>query len=163
MECKQFLVVVAKKILERSPLKSSLVRNLSDLDSQLMCSKPDQCLLDLRKVLDILTIAGRLSDSRRECVLAEYTEMLEEFKHELCLFEKSVNRLDEFFRELLSFYPSYKELWETTKLLLVLSHGQASVERWFSVNCQIFVENFKGLRIFCSVSYVTWWKGQVAF
>lgn len=154
MECKQFLAAVTKKILERSPLKSSMVRNLSSLDPRLMCSKPDQCLVGIRKVLDVLTMAGRLSDCQRVCVLAEYTELLQEFKHELRMFERSISRLDEFFRDLLCSNPSYKELWNAVRLLLVLSHGQATVERGFSVNRQISVENLKGLsyisqRIIC--------------
>lgn len=62
MECKQFLAAVTKKILELSPLKSSMVRNLSSLDPRLMCSKLDQCLVGIRKVLDVLNMAGRLSD-----------------------------------------------------------------------------------------------------
>lgn len=99
-------------------------------------------------------MAGRLSDSQREGVLAEYTELLQESKHELRLFERSVSRLDEFFRDLLGFNASYKELWKAVRLLLVLSHGQATVERGFSINRQISVENLKGLsyvsqRIIC--------------
>ncbi|KAM7293628.1 uncharacterized protein ISCGN_023236 [Ixodes scapularis] len=62
MECKQFRAAVTKKILEQSPLKSSMVRNLSSLDPRLMSSKPDQCLVGIRKVLDVLAVAGRLSD-----------------------------------------------------------------------------------------------------
>lgn len=145
---------MTKKILERSPLKSSMVRNLASLDPWLMCSKPDQCLVGLRKVLDVLTMAGRLSDCQRECVMAEYTELLQEVKHELRLCERSLSRLDEFFHDLLSFNPSYKELWKAVRLLLVLSHGQATVKRGFGVNRQISVENLKGLsyisqRIIC--------------
>ncbi|KAH7985650.1 hypothetical protein HPB49_026321 [Dermacentor silvarum] len=55
-----------------------MVRSLASLDPRLMCSKPDQCLVGLRKVLDVLTVAGRLSDCQRECVMAEYTELLQE-------------------------------------------------------------------------------------
>ena len=36
---------------------------------------------------------------------------------------------------------SYAELREIVKMLLVLSHGQATVERGFSVNKQMEVEN----------------------
>ena len=37
----------------------------------------------------------------------------------------------------------FKRLWEVVKVLLVLSHGQASVERGFSVNKEVEVENQK--------------------
>ena len=34
-----------------------------------------------------------------------------------------------------------KELWKVVKLLLALSHGQATVERGFSSNKEVMVEN----------------------
>ena len=37
----------------------------------------------------------------------------------------------------------YKKLWELVKCLLVLSHGQAGVERGVSVNSEIMAYNFK--------------------
>lgn len=145
MECKQFLVAVVKKVLEKSPLKLLLVRSLSCLDPRLMCSKPDECLTGLRKVVDALITAGRVNDHQRDCALAEYTQLMQEQGHQLRLFEKGLNRLDEFFYELLGTSPSYRELWNVVKLLLVLSHGQATVERGFSVNRQVAVENLQDL------------------
>ncbi|CAN7992633.1 unnamed protein product [Ixodes hexagonus] len=101
-----------------------------------MCAKPDQCVAGLKKVLDALIIAKRFTDHQRDTVLAEYAELLQEQKHKLRLFEKSSDRLDEFFSELMKFSSTCTKLWEVVKLLLVLSHGQATVERGFSVNRQ---------------------------
>ena len=39
---------------------------------------------------------------------------------------------------------AYKNLLEVVKLVLVLSHGQAAVERGFNVNKEAEVENLKG-------------------
>lgn len=39
--------------------------------------------------------------------------------------------------------PEWKKLWNLVKKVLLLSHGQASVERGFSVNREIEVENMK--------------------
>ena len=39
--------------------------------------------------------------------------------------------------------PSYKEVWNIFKIVFVLSHGQASIERGFSVNKHLLVENLK--------------------
>ncbi|XP_029845476.2 uncharacterized protein LOC115328421 [Ixodes scapularis] len=151
MECKQFLIAVTKKVLERSPLKFPVVRGLSSLDPRQMCSRPDEWLPGFRKVLDVLITAGRMTDHQRDTVLAQYTEFLQEQKHHQRLFEKSMNRIDEYFSELMKFNPSYTELCNVVKLLLVLSHGQATVERGFSVNHQVSVENLKDL------SYVSQW------
>lgn len=154
MESKKFLMAVAKKVLEKSPLKFPLVRGLSSLDPRVMCNKPDECIAGLRRVVDTLVTARRVTNNQRDSALAEYTELLQEQGHLLRLFEKGLNRLDEFFYELMGLSSSYVELWNVVKLLLVLSHGQATVERGFSVNRQIAVENLKELsyisqRIIC--------------
>lgn len=145
MECKQFLIYATKKVLERSPLKFAFVRGLSSLDPRQMCTKPDECLPLFRKVLDTLITVGRMADHVRDTVLAEYTELLHEQKHKLRQFDKGTDRLDEFYPDLLKFNSTYSELWSIVKLLLVLSHGQATVERGFSVNRQVCVENLKEL------------------
>lgn len=137
--------MLAKKVLEKSSFKLLLVRSLSCLDPWLMCRKPDECLAGLRKVVDALLTAGRINNYQRDCALAEYTQLLQEQGHQLRLFEKGLNRLDEFFYELIGTNPSYRHLWHVVKLLLVLSHRQATVERGFSVNRQVAVQNLQEL------------------
>lgn len=43
--------------------------------------------------------------------------------------------------ETLGTKPSLSRVWNVVKILLVLSHGQASVERGFSINKELIVEN----------------------
>ncbi|XP_077484032.1 uncharacterized protein LOC144094048 [Amblyomma americanum] len=155
IECKQFLINATKKILDKSPLIYPLVRALS-LDPVRMCSRPDECLTGFRKVFGALIEANRLSEHQRDAVLAEYTELLQEEKHTLGSFEKHSKSLDEFFCNLLKFRSSCSNLWGVVKVLLILSHGQATVERGFSFNCHISIENMKEMsyvwqRIVCDV------------
>ncbi|KAL3225739.1 hypothetical protein MRX96_049147 [Rhipicephalus microplus] len=110
MECKQFLVSTIKKILEKSPLTYHLVRNLSSLDPRQMASKPDDCLPGFRKVLDALIAVGRLGEHECDSVLGEYTELLQENKHNLRQFDKHTLGLDEFYLELLKGDSSYMHL-----------------------------------------------------
>lgn len=154
MQCKQFLLSVTKKILEKSPLRYTLVRGLSSLDPRQMLSKPDECIEGLKKVLDALIVAERMNEHSKDTVLAQFIELLQERKHDLQLFERSSHALDKFFYELLKIGSAYNELWSVVKLLLTLSHGQASVERGFSVNRQVSTENMNELshisqRIIC--------------
>lgn len=97
MECKQFLISATNKILDKSPLRYPLVGAVSSLDPRQMCSKPDECLTGFRKVLDALIGANRLNEQQRDSVLAEYTELLQEEKHSLRLFERHSNDLGAFF------------------------------------------------------------------
>lgn len=90
-------------------------------------------------------LSSQLKDLTKsnETVLAEYTELLQQERNQLRLFQKGLNRLDEFFYQLMGLNSSY--VWNVVKLLLVLSHGQATVERGFSINRQVAVENLADL------------------
>ncbi|KAH8034219.1 hypothetical protein HPB51_021889 [Rhipicephalus microplus] len=77
------------------------------------------------------------------------TQLLQEKKHNLRQFDKHTLGLDEFYLELLKGDLSYMHLWKVIRLLLILNHGQATVERGFGVNRQVSVENLK------DISYVS--------
>lgn len=140
IECKLFLAAVTKKILDWGPLKSSMVRNLSSLDPRPMCSKPDQCVVGLRR-------CGTSWPWQEDWATANKNVYWQNTLN----YRKSLSTC---LRGALAGNPSYKELWKAVRLLLVLSHGQASVEWGFSVHSQTSVENLKGLsyisqRIIC--------------
>ena len=42
---------------------------------------------------------------------------------------------------------SYKKCWKVVKLVFTLSHGQAAVERGFSDNKEVLVENMQELSL----------------
>merc|ERR1711874_542253 len=50
------------------------------------------------------------------------------------VFHKEEYRLDEFYYRLMYNKSQYTHAWEIVRKLLVLSHGQAAVERGFSIN-----------------------------
>ena len=56
-------------------------------------------------------------------------------------FKKCENRLDELFFNSLSDKKEYKELWAVISKMLLISHGQATVERGFSANKQAIEVN----------------------
>jgi len=62
--------------------------------------------------------------------------------HRFADFNPSVDRVHRLFNECMA-GESYKGLFEVVKLLLVLSHGQSTVERGFSINKEMEVENLK--------------------
>ncbi|KFM82820.1 hypothetical protein X975_20301, partial [Stegodyphus mimosarum] len=51
-------------------------------------------------------------------------------------------RLDHFYKDLIN-NSDFKELWNVVKLVLILSHGNATVESGFSVNNDMLVENLQ--------------------
>jgi hypothetical protein len=51
------------------------------------------------------------------------------------------HRLDQFFYSVLGSKPQYAELYKVIKIVLLLSHGNAEVERGFSVNKHLLHDN----------------------
>lgn len=58
-------------------------------------------------------------------------------------FALETERLDTFFHSVMDSNPELKELWQLIQLLLTLSHGQAAVERGFSINSDLLAPNLK--------------------
>lgn len=58
-------------------------------------------------------------------------------------FDYKVDRVDSLLFETMSKNKAFSKIWHVVKMLLVLSHGQASMERGFSINKEIIVENQK--------------------
>ena len=58
-------------------------------------------------------------------------------------FKFGEDRLDASFYDVLNTQKTYEELWTAVKFLLTLFHGQAAVERGFSVNKEALAPNLK--------------------
>ena len=63
----------------------------------------------------------------------------EEFKS----FDFRKDRLDSFLATYFASQNCYSEVWHLCKLIFVLSHGQSSIERGFSVNKELLEDNLQ--------------------
>lgn len=97
----------------------------------------------MKRVLQTLVSANQVKESVCDDVLREYRAFCDcalvtpGFRE----FDPTSDRLDTLFYETSS--TEFRNLWEVVKVLLVMFHGQASVERGFSVNKEVEVENLK--------------------
>jgi len=150
--CCKFLAGMTAKLLERSPLQFSLVRNLNCLSPKKLASSPEKCKANFKKVLEVLLAkkhfeadhcdkAGRQFAMFCDEVVKKEEEMFLSFK-ETKQNVTQADRLDDFYSKFLGMPEEhYSELWDVIKFCLILSHGQATVESGFSVNKQMLVEN----------------------
>ena len=78
-------------------------------------------------------------------MLAEYRKLVSDAKryhlYKFSLFKITTDRLDSFLFEVLQNQNESQQLGITMQLILTLSHGQATVERGFSVNKDILALN----------------------
>ena len=82
-----------------------------------------------------------------DTVLVEYRKLVSDAKRyhldKFSLFKITTDRLDSFLFEVLQNQNESQQLWITMQLILTLPHGQATVERGFSVNKEVLAPNLQ--------------------
>ena len=143
MDCKKFVMTSVEKMLAKSPINYSLVRSLTCLNPNNLANKQDLCRKRFKNVLIRLSEAGKFD--KMDEAAREFNEFLDDVVDEkIDLFEKfdsNNSRLDKFWFKYLNGKDKYKNLWEAVRKCLLLSHGQAEVERGFSINKHTIQDN----------------------
>ena len=137
LQCREILSTLIAKLTAKSPLKYNLVRHMSCLDPEEMINKEiDSNLSSFRHVLNILVSLNRAQINECDEILSIFRDFLECYRHsqEIAAFSKAEGRLDRLYYLLLNGKEKFTKLWRIINVLLLLSHGQATVERGFSVN-----------------------------
>ena len=135
------------KLLEKAPIRYSLVRNLACLGPKQMAKNPSGAIQKMRRVLEGMVSAKHLKEDTCEDILLQFKEFqncsVPESLVEFGELNPAEARLDTTLHKHLFGKPAYRVLWKVLSMLLLLSHGQASVQRGFSVNKQVEVENLQ--------------------
>ena len=133
-------------MLEKCPVSYSIVRHLSCLNPVKMASNKEACSVKFKKVLRLLVNAERVKEEEYDTLLQQFAMFLDSIpvfgSERFANFQSAEDRVDTLFFECMA-NESYKSLFSVVKLILILSHGQATVERGFSVNKEVEVENLK--------------------
>ncbi|KAK6471317.1 hypothetical protein HHUSO_G29675 [Huso huso] len=148
-ECITFLATTSKKLLERSPLMYPAVRLLSSLDPVAMVTEEKSSIFKFEKLLQLLLNAKWCTVPQCDLLLSEYKHFLSQMiQHNKAEFLDFVHNgdscsVDEFLGRFVSGRAEFENLWDLRKCLFTLSHGQAAVEKGYSVNKDMLVENLK--------------------
>ena len=140
-EAQCFVVSTSKKIFDRSPFTCEFVRYCAVVNLVALVScEQKSCQKHLKLLLNELMKQNILSPSECNADVMDFTSFCSnKFKKFRKKFEESKeesNRLNNFFFQNVNIQ-NYKILSFVVKLVLTLSHGQASVERQFNVNNQV--------------------------
>ena len=143
--CKDFLAKTVAKLFDKTPINYRLVRSMSCLDPRLMASEKESCEKKMKRILEILVEARRLKSAECDEVMYQFSQFLD-YCSDNPDFEKfdpnePTSRVDTLLYEHMAGDKQLAKVWQVVKLLLLMSHGQATVERGFSVNKQVAVEN----------------------
>ena len=147
-EAGEFLAGLLTHLLEKSPLKFSIVRSAISINPIQMAndSKQSKCINNFSILLQKLVKYERLLPKSAELAKEQYRKLFEIVdinKNVFQNFDLKSDRLDRFFSDFIGKNNACEEVWKVFKLVFVLSHGQSSIERGFSINKQLLVENLK--------------------
>ena len=130
--------------MEKSPITLLFARCLHCLSPAYLLEQPEICKKFFEKNLEKLVSYKKILAKEADAAKLEYsnflTKIVEDNKNDFAKFNKSSDRVDLFFGKYIN-TSEYEQMWCVFKLLSCLSHGQASVERGFSVNSNLLVEN----------------------
>ncbi|KAL1246699.1 hypothetical protein QQF64_034367 [Cirrhinus molitorella] len=145
--CRDGLVGMVDKLQQKSPLKYILVKNMGFLDPVKMSDENETDLLKgmLRRTLAYLVDHGRVNDQDCDEILLQYAHFIDDVVQKnnstFAEFNPLCDRVDTLLHSCMSKEKEFQKLWKMCRQLLLLSHGQGTVERGFSVNRKIEVEN----------------------
>ncbi|PIK52262.1 Asparagine--tRNA ligase, cytoplasmic [Apostichopus japonicus] len=147
LDCQKFLVKLSCKLLEKAPITYQLVRCTVCIDPRRMASHQDDCEIKFKKILQHFVAAKVVKENKCDALIKEYSTFLAGVAHNPAKFREfdtCKDRLDCFLFGQMAGKDEYRALWGYVVVkLLLLSHGQATVERGFSFNKQIEVENLQ--------------------
>lgn len=147
-EAGDFLAHLLSHLVEKSPLKYAIIRHAVCFNPLYMGNhaRRSSCENHIKVILQKMVSIGRISGKFAELVKKEYVKFFEVVDQNLQSFsgfDPSKERVDTFFSNLMRSSTAHQNLWEFIKMFLVLYHGQSAIERGFSVNKQLLVENLK--------------------
>ena len=143
-DCLKFYIIIVRYLRGRSPLRYKLTRAVSPLNRIIIYYIPYLgkkrmneffVILHDSKWINAITVDRANSQYQDFCGIAKVS-CKKEFKN----FNCCKDRLDDFFVPLMM-TKRFDCLFEVTKIVLILSHGNTQVESDFSINNNILVEN----------------------
>ncbi|KAK2155888.1 hypothetical protein LSH36_228g03003 [Paralvinella palmiformis] len=137
---------VAKLSFFKSAVKYRLARNMACLDPKLMVSDQEHSKSKCKRLLEELVTLNRVDGDDVDMLVASYKELLHdvagcELKSMFKDFKVEDDRVDMLLYECMGRNKKFEKLWRVVRKVLLVSHGQASVERGFSLNRQIEKDN----------------------
>lgn len=140
-DCRKCILKFISKMLERSPLKHPLTRAISCFDPEVASNLP----ISKKRMENLLTIlleSGYILSSIVDRALNEYKDLCNSEVAVLQKYSRQNERIDHFWNKLLN-EKKLHNLFHVMKIVTIFSHGNANVERGFSINKECLVENMK--------------------
>jgi len=129
-DAKSVLIAVCKKLVQKTPIKYPVARSLSCLDPRNMASAPEHSRTMMKRFLSTCVEANLVPETDCDVIMQQFADFIHTAaKSELENFSVENDRLDTFLQNRMAI--RYPTVWLVVEMALLLSHGQATVERGF--------------------------------
>ena len=143
-EANNFLATLANHIATKTPIHSYFARCTRSLNPIYMVKDPDACksLFDciLAKLVSTKHFSSEFADEYKQRFSAFLQIIVKSDKASFINFDIDSTRLDVFLMGYMKNSVRFNKLVDIAKLVLILSHGQSSVEWGLNVNKTLLVE-----------------------
>ena len=138
---------VVLKMQEKSPLKYILVCSLSSVNPKNMVNNKADSIKMFTRAIDKLYDNKHLSSKESDNAKLQYEEFISDvvsrYNEDFLNFDIANDRPDRFFGKFLDSLDKYKNLWKVMQIVFVVPDGQAQIERGFSINKEMVIENLE--------------------
>ena len=121
------------------------------LSSLLMVNNKMRCIATFSRLVDKLHKLKWFFSKDSNCTKKQYDALIQsansEWKDKFLQFKIIHDKINSFLAEFMHCNLKFKSCWETFKLILILSHHQASGQRDFSINKELLTETLEGVSI----------------
>lgn len=144
-DCQLILQTICLKLLVKSPIKYKMVKGISFCDPSIIVSSVKVANFRFKTTLEIFVenhwVSGIVGDKleREFSILCSNKSFIERSKQ----FSRNEVRLDSFWTNIGIVFNLSSAMMNVLKKVLIFSHGNASVERGFSVNKECLITNLK--------------------
>ena len=109
----------------------------------LILTLPSYLISLVEKLYNLNRISSKHANEPEKEIFQLVSSAQNKRKDAFLSFDEKKYRLDSFFVDLMHGNARYRKCWTIFKIVFSLSHGQADVERGFSVNKELLVENLQ--------------------
>ena len=130
----------------------SIVKTLFiTLSSLLMVNNKIRCTATFSRLVDKLYKLKWFFSKDSNCTKKQYDALIQsansEWKDKFLQFKIIHDKINSFLAEFMHCNLKFKSCWEAFKLILILSHHQASIQRDFSINKELLTETLEEVSI----------------
>lgn len=136
-QCTLFLSATVAKLIERSLLKYPLVRAMSSLVPRTVVKNRKLAERRMKQLVQILYEANHITATAESQFTTLTATVASTLKEDFERFDRKMERLDHFYYRVIGGNGEYNELFNVIRLVLTISHGNASVESGFSINSDL--------------------------